>query len=134
MVKRYLAEPEADTLAALLDGVVCATARLTRVEVASAIARRSREGAFGADLRDAALRDLGRDFDSVLVVELTSEIGASAEFLLRRFPLRASDAVQLASCLELEQRLGVAVPMIAWDRRLAEAARTAGLATLPAIP
>lgn len=132
LVKRYLAEPEAQILAAALQGASCASARLTQIEVTSAISRRCREGAFDARVRDVALSEVRRDFQGILIVELTSEIATRAEDLLKLLALRASDAVQLASCLELEQRLGVPVPMLVWDRRLATAARTMGVSTLPA--
>jgi hypothetical protein len=45
--------------------------------------------------------------------------------------LRASDAIQLASCLLLQRELQVAVRFVVFDDRLREAARTEGLSLLP---
>ena len=66
------------------------------------------------------------------VVELTKEIVYRAEDLLERYPLRAYDAVQLASALESNTRLAKAglssLVFIAADQRLLTAAGTEGLA------
>lgn len=131
-MKRYLAEPDAAGVAGILRGATCAAARLAQVEVISAISRRCREGAFELPVRDAALSQVREDFKSILIVELTREVVTRAEELLTRLALRASDAVHLASCLELQERLQIAVPMVVWDRRLAVAATTEGISTLPA--
>ncbi len=47
--------------------------------------------------------------------------------LLKRHPLRAADALQLASCLELEKQLRLPVLFVAYDQRLNEAATKEGL-------
>jgi predicted nucleic acid-binding protein len=101
------------------------------VEIASALSRRCREGAFSADERDRALATLRRDFAALFVVELTSEVVARAVSLLTRLALRATDGVQLASCLELRDRLGVPCLFVCSDGRLLAAARQEGLATAP---
>jgi predicted nucleic acid-binding protein len=49
-----------------------------------------------------------------------------------RQTLRAADALQLASCLELRERLDLPVVFVAWDKRLLDAARAEGLDTRPA--
>jgi len=115
----------------LLDGGIAATSRLSEVEIASALARRCREGAFAPDERDRALVALHRDFAALFVVELTSEVVARAASLLTRLELRATDSVQLASCLELRDRLRVPCLFVCSDARLLAAARQEGLATAP---
>lgn len=57
------------------------------------------------------------------VVELTSEVVAEALELLRRHPLRAADALQLASVLVVGRALGETVPLLAFDEALLIAAR-----------
>jgi predicted nucleic acid-binding protein len=104
-----------------------ATSRLSDVEVSSAIVRRAREGAFTSDERDLMLAAFQHDVPALAMVELTSEITADARTLLLRYPLRAGDAVQLASGLYLQRQLGRPVPFVAYDRRLVLAARAEGL-------
>jgi predicted nucleic acid-binding protein len=104
-----------------------ATSRLSEVEIASALIRRAREGAFTAEERDRALASLANDLAALIVVEVTSEIAAEARTLLLRHELRAGDAVQLASCLYLQRELGQSVPCVACDDRLMKAARHQGL-------
>jgi uncharacterized protein len=60
-------------------------------------------------------------------VELTEEVCARARVLLQRHPLRAGDAIQLASCLYLQEQLGEQMPIVAFDDRLVAAARLEGL-------
>jgi hypothetical protein len=57
---------------------------------------------------------------------LIPEITIDARALLLRHPLRASDAIQLASCLYLRRELNQPVPFVAFDQRLLEAARGEG--------
>jgi hypothetical protein len=77
--------------------------------------------------RDRALAALERDFSVMFVVELTAEITARARALLQRHELRAGDAIQLASCLYLQDQIGEDVSLIAFDDRLTQAARREGL-------
>jgi len=85
--------------------------------------RRSREGAFVDAERDRAFAVLSRDMAALLVVELTPDIVARAQALLKRHTLRAGDAIQLASCLFLQEELGEQTTLVAFDERLAAAAR-----------
>jgi len=99
--------------------------------VASALSRRCREGAFPPGERDRALAALHHDFATLFVVELGHEVVVRAVALLSRLALRAADGVQLASCLELRDRLGAPCLFICTDERLIAAARQEGLATAP---
>jgi hypothetical protein len=104
-----------------------ATSRLSEVEVASAVMRRWREGAFDVPARDRALAALERDFQALTVVEIGPLITGRARALLTRYPLRAGDALQLASCLLLRDNAGGTVAFAAFDDRLNQAARAEGL-------
>lgn len=130
--KRYVAETDSEHVQELLEGgMILAIARLTEVEVASALARRCREGAFSAADRDRALRALTRDLDTFYIVEMSPRVTARAVALLARTALRAADAVQLASCLELREALRHPCTFVCYDERLLDAARGEGLATAP---
>jgi predicted nucleic acid-binding protein len=130
-VKRYVREPGAVSVRRLLKADPAAASRLSEVEVASALIRRAREGAFTVEERDRALASLADDFATLIIVEFTPEITADARALLLRQRLRAGDAVQLASCLYLQREMNRPLPFVAFDYRLAEAARHEGLTVVP---
>ncbi len=132
-MKRYVREPGAVSVRRLLKADPAAASRLSEVEVASALVRRAREGAFTAEERDRALASLSGDFAALVIVELTHEIAADAQALLLRHHLRAGDAVQLASCLFLQREMAQSLPFVAFDDRLVEAARREGL-TIAVVP
>ena len=127
LVKRYVREANSTSIRRLLKLGPVATSRLSEVEVASALGRRVREGAFTSEERDRAMTSLEEDLTVFIVVEVTPRITARSRELLRQHPLRAGDAVQLASCLYLQQELAEGVPFVAFDDKLAEAARHEGL-------
>jgi uncharacterized protein len=124
-------EPGAVSVRRLLEADLAATSRLSEVEVASALVRRAREQAFTVQERDRALASLVDDFATLIIVEFTPEITADARALLLRHRLRAGDAVQLASCLYLQREISQPLPFVAFDDRLAEAARHEGLTVVP---
>ena len=131
-MKRYVREPGAESVRRLLKADPAAASRLSEVEVASALVRRAREGAFTVEERDRALASLADDFATLIIVEFTPEITADARALLLRHRLRAGDAVQLASCLYLQREMSQSLPFVAFDDRLAEAARHEGLTVVSA--
>jgi predicted nucleic acid-binding protein len=130
LVKRYVRERGSLVVRRLLAGGVAATSRLSEVEIASGIVRRAREGAFGARDRDRALAALQLDLPALAIVEIVPEITADARALLLRRPLRAGDAIQLASCLYLQRQLSRSVPFVVFDDRLAQAAQAEGVTVL----
>jgi len=127
LVKRYVREKGSVKVRRLLSSDVAATSRLSAVEIASALVRRSREGAFSQAARDRALAALDADMTALLVVELTAGVVTRARGLLERHPLRASDAIQLASCLYLREALEEDAELVVFDARLAAAARLEGV-------
>lgn len=130
LVKRYVRESGSTTVRRLLASGTAATSRLSEVEVSSGIVRRAREGAFTIQQRDRMLAALVRDVPALAMVEMTPEITSDARTLLLRHPLRAGDAIQLASCLYLQRQLAQPVPFVAFDGRLVKAARAEGLTVI----
>lgn len=126
-MKRYVREAGSDRVRRWLASGTAATSRLTEVEVASALIRRWREGSFGTAERDRALAALVGDLEALTLVEVAPPVASRARRLLERHPLRAGDAVQLASCLLLRDATGGPVAFAAFDGRLNEAARAEGL-------
>jgi predicted nucleic acid-binding protein len=127
LAKRYVQEPGSANVRRQLRAGRIATSRLSVIEIASALARREREGAFATAERDRAVRRLNADLSAYVLVELNAELCADAQGLFLRYPLRSGDAVQLASCLYLQRETGQRVLFAAFDERLNNAALAEGL-------
>lgn len=132
MVKRYIREEGSDEVRRRLLNGRCAASRLSVIEIGSAITRRTREGDLTTHQRDRILSTLERDFESFSVVELSQKVVTRSRTLLVRHPLRAGDAIQLASCLELAAQLDFPVLFAAYDERLLRAGEAEGLESVRA--
>jgi uncharacterized protein len=130
-VKRYVDEPGSSIVRAALQAHPVTTSRLSEVEIASALARRSREGGFPTAELDRLLLTLREDIRTIALVEIDDEVTAEAVSLLTRHRLRAGDSIQLASCLYLRRQASDEVRLLAYDERLNDAARAAGLTVGP---
>lgn len=126
LVKRYLRERGSAAVRAALRRGSAAAARITYAELHCALARAAREGVISQDQRDAAQDQVDRDFDELTVVEIRPRLVLAVRSLALRYPLRAYDAVQLASARALAQR-GAAVEMWSADEALSRFARNEGL-------
>jgi uncharacterized protein len=120
----------AETLALLRDDPSLTVWCLCRVEIASGIARRRREGLEAADIEVARsrLRLLSERWDEMWSVET---VRGRALRLLETHPLRAADSLQLAAALIVCEERPEALPFVCLDERLAEAARKEGFTVLP---
>ena len=130
IVKRYVAEPGSDWLNVTIfqpGDAFLLTSRVTMVEVWSALARRRREASISLDHHADALHAFREDcLKQYRFVEFEESVYALAGRLIARHPLRAYDAVQLASALVAGRTLtdvGLALPafLCADDRLLAVA-------------
>jgi predicted nucleic acid-binding protein len=128
LVKRYVDEAGSPTVRAVVAREVIATSRLSEIEIGSGLVRRFREAGISARNLERTLSSLREDIRSIAVVELDEEVTGEAVALLIRHRLRASDAVQLASCLHLRRLASTEVRLLAYDNRLNDAARAEGLA------
>ncbi len=134
LVRRYdRAEPGAARVRAACAqarGNTLVLARLATVEMASALARKTRDGTLNLTERTRLWRlFLAHRRDQYQVVALTDEVYARAEQLLFRHPLRAFDATHLSCALVIAARLPL-LGLEFWtaDRRQAQAAGVEGLA------
>jgi predicted nucleic acid-binding protein len=123
LATRYVREKGSLKVRRLLSSDVPATSRLSAVEIVSALMRRVREGALSKEDCDRVFASLDADLTAMLVVELTTAVVTRAQLLLQRHPLRAGDAIQLASCLYLQEELEDEASFVAFDERLITAAR-----------
>ena len=107
--KRYVHESGTRWLRALTDpaaGHSLLTARITMVEMYSALARRKREGTVpAAECDTAAQAFTAHSNENYEFIELDLDVVIAAHQLLEHHPLRAYNAVQLASALLANQAL-----------------------------
>jgi predicted nucleic acid-binding protein len=103
---------------------------LTRLELASAVERRARQGVLSADSRREVLArftKLAQHWDEVTDIVAVVRLGLP---LLSRHSLRAADAAQLASALLLGEGDPASVYFVCLDQRLAETAEREGLSVV----
>jgi predicted nucleic acid-binding protein len=137
LVKRYVAEVgsawiQAITTPAARNKLIIA--RLTWVEILSAFARRQREGTTAPDDAASAIKSFRYDLDhQYQVVELSRTLIEAAGQLVSKHPLRASDAIQLASALQVFSAFAptktVSLAFLSGDDRLISAAQAERLNT-----
>lgn len=137
LVKRYISETGSAWVQQITDpqtGNLLFIARITWVEVISAFARRQRE----VSLTSADFAQVIHEFRSDLntqyqVIELDATLAVSAGQLVGQYPLRAYDAVQLASVLRIQPAFATTqsteLIFLTADNRLSAIAQTLGLLT-----
>jgi len=137
VVKRYVTETGTAWVLNLTNpraGNQLHLARITGVEVVSAIARRTRGGSVSVADAATALADFRHDFTHAYrIVEITPTIVSRAMQLAETYALRGYDAVQLAAALDVQSYLSSltqsGLTMISADVELNAAAMAAGLIT-----
>ena len=121
--KRYIAEPGSDRVAAR-----CAEADqallsvIALPEAMSTLNRLRREGKLSDDGYLALKQDIVADLGQATIIDLTPSVVARAVVCLERSPLRALDAIHVASAMECSPDL-----FLSADRRQCQAARGMGL-------
>lgn len=100
------------------------------VEMASAVARREREGKISAEEADAALQAAKRLATAWHEVVPSDVIRRTAERLLRVHSLRAADSLQLSAALIAANHDPVTLEMVCFDSRLTAAARREGFVVI----
>jgi hypothetical protein len=125
LVKRYVEEPGSSMVRAALRSHAVVVARVTLAEAAAAVARAARAGAVSEAQRDVILARLPEDFAKLQIVEIRPALVARVPAMVARYPLRAYDAIQLASAITVRQT-GLAVELWCADGDLLEAAIAEG--------
>lgn len=137
LVKRYVPETGSAWIQAIADaatGNLLIIARITWVEVLSALARRQRDGSLSTPDVDLIIQRFRFDLNNQYqVVELDRALAESAGQLVNQYPLRAYDAIQLASVLRIQPTFATATStslvFLTADDRLLTIAQAAGLLT-----
>ncbi len=99
----------------------------SRVEIVSAVERRTRDGDLSRQQRRDILRRLDTFSTTWNEVSEMPAVRSLANLVLARNSLRAADAAQLGAALHVQQQLDASLPFVSLDRRLAEAAELEGL-------
>ena len=130
-MKLLLDEPGRQAvLDAIEDVGAWATSRLSYVECGAAIGRAHREGRVASRRWAEMLAELDETWQGVTVVELDERITQAAVRIARDQPVRASDAIHLASALAIVPS-GGGVTFVCYDRRLWETAGAIGMGRSP---
>ena len=136
LVKKYILEIGTSWVLSITnspESSYFAAVDISWAEVLSAIGRRQREGNLSEDV-DVILRDVRRDFQNFYqVVRINNNLIERAGELVLQYPLRAYDAVQLASALQVRSLLTsfpeIQLIFVSADDRLLNIARTETLLT-----
>jgi hypothetical protein len=97
----------------------------------AAFARLKQSGGSSDAMHQQRLRQLGRDWEALLRVELAPDVLRSAGDLAEIYGLRGFDSIHLASALWLKARVSEPVDFAVFDKRLGAAATKAGLLVVP---
>jgi predicted nucleic acid-binding protein len=125
-MKILLGEPEADLARMAWDDADrIATSLITYTEARATVAAAARNGTLAPDEVTIVRSTLERMWGQCDVVDVTRAIASVAGDLAETWRLRSLDAIHLASVLEVADDRTV---LQTWDRRLAFAARSIGLA------
>jgi predicted nucleic acid-binding protein len=125
VLKLHIDEPESDRAQALLEGVHWASGRHTYVEVRRNLARLLS----GPSLDDARASFVS-SWGDVEVVDLAEAVVEHAAEMAERTGARALDALHLGAASAAGADDGL--PIVTFDRRLADAARSMGWTVLGA--
>jgi predicted nucleic acid-binding protein len=128
LIKRYVEEPGRGPVLQLLRRHACVTSAVLPVEIRSALRRRVSEGTLDAAALPGILRRVAMDRAYWTLVEVASEVLVSAEALAAAHPLRALDAIHVASAQLVAGRLApTALTFVSADARQSAAASALGM-------
>ena len=130
LVKQFIEEVGTDEAIALrADTPPHATATIAYTETFSALRRRVREAVLGESQCHEVVRRFLQEWPAYVRVNLDESILGRSRALLERYPLRALDAIHLASAIELQDHLDEPSVLISADIQLLRAATAEHLET-----
>ena len=131
LIKAFLTEQGTDRAKhLLLRDELSATATITYAEMYSGFSRKHREGGLSTKQYNFVCEEFESYWPSCICLQLTPIVLALARDLMKRNPLRAFDAIHLASALSLEKEMTEPITIIASDEKLLQAAAAEGLSWL----
>lgn len=134
LVKQYILEPGTQWVRAIVRNYEVVIAEIGIVEVAAALSKRKRIGDLDQetyeDFLEVFLQDVEKGYQILVAARDTFNLAVD---LTRSHPLRAYDAVQLATALQLAEALKaerLSMTFVSADAQLNTAAEREGLATV----
>ncbi len=130
LIKRYVEELGRRDVLALLRDNQCIVSAVLPVEVRSALRRRVAEKTLDAKRVPGILKRLAADRAYWAIIEVSQEVLATAEALTSAHPLRALDAIHVASAKLFADRTATPTfTFVSADLRQANVAEALGLET-----
>ena len=133
LIKKYFKEAGSNEIISKWEeatGIV--TSSVAYAEAIASIHRKKRETKFNNANLVKILDTFSRDWNSFIRVDVTDDLNEWIDKMVSRYPLRGFDAIHLASALIVRDRLSEDYLFACFDKKLLQAAQTAGLKTLPA--
>jgi len=123
-IKRYLKEIGTDVVKSIIatPGII-ASSKLTYLEMLSALMKKLRAGEIERRRVHSLIERFERDWYYVLVLEFHNGLLQIIKTLIERYPLKAADAIHLASALWLKHSVKTDVTYVASDSNLLKAAQ-----------
>lgn len=128
LIKKYVVEKGTPEVRRFFSGgEVLWTSKMSHAEVWSAFARRRRARHLTAAQYGLIAKSFERGWRSFAVVELSDDVMGMIRKLVEQHPLKAFDAIQLASVIWAKRNLGEPVVFVGADAPLLKAAEGAAL-------
>jgi predicted nucleic acid-binding protein len=132
LIKRYVIETGSKEVNALIESAdTVGSAMLTRVEMASALAKAVRMSWVETDIAQNAWQDFLSHWHSFARLSLTPALVEYASRLAWEHGLRGYDATHFAAALNWQETLDMSITLATFDRELWLAAKKTGLAVWP---
>ncbi len=123
LVKRYVQEEGTDFVKSVLAGKeLITTSKLTYPEILSALMRKVRAGGIERKSFNGIVEMFDKDWDHVLVLDFHNDLLQIVKVVIEKHPLRAADAIHLASALWLRLSSKAEVTFVTSDSNLLKAA------------
>lgn len=130
LIKRYVVERGRREVLQLLTNNHCVVSAILPIEVRSALRRRAAEGALDERQISTILKRFNADRAFWTFVDISKEVVAFAETLSAAHPVRALDAIHVASAHLFASRIGsAAFTFVSADTRQTAAAAASGMTT-----
>jgi predicted nucleic acid-binding protein len=128
LIKRYVREPGSTRVVSLLRRHDFLSSAITPVEVMSALCRRKRNGELSEQDFTATLTRVQSERMRWELVEVGEMVLDRAEEIVQgTVPMRALDAVHVASLTAFQAAAGIRIPFVTGDGRQRDAATLLGL-------
>ena len=130
LIKRYVEEPGRREVLTLLRRNNCVVSAVLPVEIRSALRRRATEGTLDVKHVAVILKRFAADREFWTVIEVSGEVLAAAETLSAAHPLRALDAIHVASAKLFATRIAsLTFTFVSADIQQTTAAAAVGINT-----